>query len=193
MEAIAKIISSILATFYQAFFYAALLSVAVMFVYKLYPNLKTAMIDWLKWFKADAQFRRVFFLVLYTVMILFRTLLNRNMWANPLSNIIGVWGLHNAEGELTTEAVENFLLFMPFTIALLHILNGKKIDVTAGLGQAVWFTFKATLIFTTFIELTQLFLRLGTVQLSDFFYNTLGGVIGCLIYWLYLKIRQRFD
>lgn len=43
-------------------------------------------------------------------MILFRTLLNRNMWANPLSNVMGNWGLHNSKGELSTEPIENLML-----------------------------------------------------------------------------------
>lgn len=32
-------------------------------------------------------------LVFYTVMILFRTLLNRDMWANPVSDLIGLWAV----------------------------------------------------------------------------------------------------
>ena len=33
------------------------------------------------------------------------------------------------------------------------------------------------------IEMLQLLLRLGTFQLSDIFYNTVGGVLGGLIYY----------
>ena len=40
------------------------------------------------------------------------------------------------------------------------------------------------------IEMLQLFLRLGTWQLSDLCFNTLGGVIGGLIYWITAKIRK---
>ena len=47
-------------------------------------------------------------------MILFRTLLKRNMWANPVSNVIGIWRLHNEKGELTAECLENLALFIPF-------------------------------------------------------------------------------
>ena len=39
------------------------------------------------------------------------------------------------------------------------------------------------------IEMLQPFLRLGTWQLSDLAFNTLGGVIGGLIYWVSAKIR----
>ena len=34
-------------------------------------------------------FRKVFVLAFYTAMLLFRTLLNRDIWANPLSDVIG--------------------------------------------------------------------------------------------------------
>ena len=35
--------------------------------------------------------------------------------------------------------------------------------------------------------------RLGTVQLSDIFYNTLGGTIGGLIYYLCTKLQRKKD
>ena len=34
------------------------------------------------------------------------------------------------------------------------------------------------------IELLQLFLRLGTFQISDLFFNTIGGLAGGIIYFL---------
>ena len=40
------------------------------------------------------------------------------------------------------------------------------------------------------IETLQLLLRLGTFQLSDIFYNTVGGVIGGLMYYGIRKVRK---
>ena len=37
-------------------------------------------------------------------------------------------------------------------------------------------------LFSTLIELCQLFLRLGTFQLSDIFQNTLGGLMGAVLF-----------
>ena len=34
-------------------------------------------------------FRKLFCLIFFIVMFLFRTLLNRNMWMNPLSDVMG--------------------------------------------------------------------------------------------------------
>jgi len=34
-------------------------------------------------------------------------------------------------------------------------------------------------------------MRLGTFQLSDIFYNTVGGMIGGLMYYAVMKARKR--
>ena len=44
--------------------------------------------------------------------------------------------------------------------------------------------------FSLTIEFLQLFLRLGTFQLSDLCYNTLGGCLGGIAYWIAWKIRH---
>ena len=190
MQIISKIITNVLTALYQPFWFAVILSVLFMFVYKAYPSIKRAATDWISWFKSDPTFRRTFLQVFYSVMILFRTLLNRNMWANPLSNVIGVWGLYNAKGELTTECVENLALFIPFTILLLWEAK-DRILTKMTIGSVLWNSTKITFLFSFTIEMLQLFLRLGTWQLSDLFYNTLGGVIGGLIYYISYKIKHR--
>ena len=64
------------------------------------------------------------------MMILFRTLLNRKLWLNPLWNVFGSWTLHNERGELTTECIENVLLFLPFAFLLLRtIYDGRMREV----------------------------------------------------------------
>ena len=190
MQIISKIITNVLTALYQPFWFAVILSVLFMFVYKAYPSIKQAAKDWISWFKSDPTFRRTFLLVFYTVMILFRTLLNRNMWSNPVSNVIGVWGLYNAKGELTTECIENLALFIPFTILLLWVVR-ERILKRLTIGAALWNSTKITFLFSFAIEMLQLFLRLGTWQLSDLFYNTLGGAIGGLIYYAGYKVKHR--
>lgn len=190
MQIIAAIITNVLTALYQPFWFAVILSVLFMFVYKAYPSIKQAAKDWFSWFKSDPTFRRTFLLVFYTVMILFRTLLNRSMWANPVSNVIGVWGLYNAKGELTTECIENLSLFIPFTVLLLWGAK-DRILTKMTIGSVLWNSTKITFLFSFTIEMLQLFLRLGTWQLSDLFYNTLGGVIGGLIYYISYKIKHR--
>ena len=41
------------------------------------------------------------------------------------------------------------------------------------------------------IELLQLFLRLGTFQISDLFFNTIGGLAGGIIYFLVNAMAER--
>lgn len=190
MQIISTIITNVLIALYQPFWFAVIFSVLFMFAYKAYPSIKQAAKDWMSWFKSDSTFRRTFFLVFYTVMILFRTLLNRNMWSNPVSNVIGVWGLYNGKGKLTTECIENLALFIPFTVLLLCVAR-ERIFQKMTIGSVLWNSTKITFLFSFAIEMLQLFLRLGTWQLSDLFYNTVGGVIGGFIYYIGYKIKHR--
>lgn len=196
IDILKTIISDILTSLYQPFWFALILSVLFMFCFKNYNSVKQAMLQWFKWFKAESSFRKMFFLVFYTVMILFKTLLNRAMWANPVSNVIGIWGLYKYDTNkkamiLTTEVPENLALFIPFTILLLWTYREKLIGEQVKLGKVLWQSTKIVFLFSFSIEMLQLFLRLGTWQLSDLFYNTLGGFIGGLIYWIGFRIKHK--
>ena len=124
-------------------------------------------------------------------MILFRTLLNRTMCANPVANVVGVWGLHDDNGQLTTEVLENLALFIPFAILLIWSFRDKIVGKTVTLSNVLCQSSKITFLFSLIIEFLQLIFRLGTFQLSDLFYNTLGGLFGGLIYWLCYKVKHK--
>ena len=129
---------------------------------------------WYQKFKESVFFRKVFFLAFVTSMILFRTLLNRNLWMNPLSDIMGGWGIWetvNGEQKLTTECIENVIMMVPFSAVVLWTF-GEKIG--NGWKEILWQSGKIAFIFSISIEMLQLLLRLGTFQLSDIFYNTPG-------------------
>ena len=132
--------------------------------------------------------------ICYTTMILFRTLLNRDMWMNPLSDVFGNWWIwkyvEDGSRQLTTECIENLMLFIPFTI-LLFWTAGKKILKKTTFLNIVWTGLKITFVFSLSIELLQLFLRLGTFQVSDLTYNTLGGGIGGAVYWIGHQLSVR--
>ena len=73
-------------------------------------------------------FRKLFFLAFVTSLILFRTLLNRQLWMNPLSDVMGGWGIWetvNGEQKLTTECIENVIMMVPFSAAVMWTFGEK--------------------------------------------------------------------
>lgn len=78
-------------------------------------------------------------------------------------------GLYNENGDLTTETVENFVLFTPFVFVLLWAYRDKKINRRFRLLDVALKLSKITFLFSLTIEFLQLFLRIGTFQLSDLF------------------------
>jgi glycopeptide antibiotics resistance protein len=192
---IGKILTNILTALYQPFGFSLLLSFFAMFfyLYAYHPTdagkgLKRAIIAWWQEFKKSGRFRKLFALAFVTSMILFRTLLNRNLWMNPLSNVMGGWGIWetvNGEKQLTTECIENVILMMPFTGMVMWTFDVEK--------RVVWKSTKLGLIFSVSIEMLQLLLRLGTFQVSDIVYNTLGGMLGGVVYLGAKKVHERLS
>lgn len=193
-----KILTNILTALYEPFGFSILLSFLAMFFY-LYAyepteagkGWKSAIVTWYKKFKESVFFRKLFALAFVSSLILFRTLLNRNLWMNPLSNVMGGWGIWetvNGERKLTTECIENVIMMVPFSLVVMWTFEKK---VGNGWKKILWQSGKIAFIFSVVIEMLQLLLRLGTFQLSDIFYNTVGGVIGGVCYWGIKKIRKR--
>lgn len=187
-----SIITNVLMALYQPFGFSVIMAVLAMFFYMFVQEqgLRVVLQRWVNEFKTSSRFRKVFILVFYIAMILFRTLLNRDMWRNPISDVLGVWGLYNENGELTTEAIENLALFVPFTVLLLWSFREKFLGQDVQLFRTILQSIKVVFLFSLTIEFLQLFLRLGTFQLSDLFYNTLGGLVGGLIYWIGYRLTQ---
>ena len=94
----------------------------------------------------------------------------------------------NGEQVLTTEGIENVIMMVPFTGVLMWTFEEKTGN---GWRKILGHIGKTALIFSVSIETLQLLLRLGTFQLSDIFYNTVGGVIGGLMYYGIRKARKR--
>ncbi len=90
---------------------------------------------WFSYFKKSSEFRRTFLLIFYSVMILSRTVLYRSIWTNPLSDVMGGWGLYDADGNLTTEAIENLMLFIPFAVLLLWAFRKELLGDKPGLKK----------------------------------------------------------
>ena len=192
-DIIQMIITNVLTALYQPFGFSIILAVLFMFFYLFVVEhgWKSACRKWVKMFKSKSEFRRVFLLAFYTALILFRTLLNRNLWMNPLVNVMGGWSLYNENGQLTTESIENVILFVPFSLFLFwtfgHKLCGNKICFR----KVIWKSCKVVFLSSFGIEISQVIFRLGTFQLADLFYNTLGGIIGGILYYFFYKLIYR--
>lgn len=192
-EIVKKIIENVLMTLYQTFGFSLILAILFMFSY-LYAkehNWKILVKNWVWNLKNNTEFRQVFFFALYTSMLLFKTLLNRTIWINPITNVFGIWGVYNEKGEFTSESIENLMLFVPFTILLLISFKDKILGQAVKFIKVIWQSVKIVFLFSLSIEFLQLFWRLGTFQISDLAYNTLGGLVGGLIYWCGYKLINR--
>ena len=162
MEAIkvlAKILTNILTALYEPFGFSLLLSFFAMFFY-LYAyepsaagkGWKNAIVTWYQKFKESVFFRKLFLLTFVTSMILFRTLLNRNLWLNPLSDVMGGWGIwetKNGEQVLITECIENVIMMVPFSAVVMWTF-GEKIG--NGWKKILWYSGKIAFIFSISIE-----------------------------------------
>ncbi len=198
IDLLGKILTNILTALYEPFGFSLLLSFLAMFFYLYaYESIgagkgwKIAMMTWYQKFKESVFFRKLFLLAFVTSMILFRTLLNRNLWMNPLSDVMGGWGIWETvkgEQKLTTECIENVIMTVPFS-AVVAWTYGERLG--NGWKKILWCSGKIAFIFSVSIEMLQLLLRLGTFQLSDIFYNTVGGVVGGLVYYATMKARKR--
>ena len=189
---------------YQPFWFAVLLTIFILFFYMyayqptdVGKGIKTACLAWVRTFKNSLYFRKLFCLTFFVVMILFRTLLNRNMWMNPLSDVMGGWWIWSTQADgtvtLTTECFENIALMLPFTFLLMWTAKEKLLKAKGRqicFTSILWYSTKAAFLFSLTIEFLQLFLRLGTFQLSDLCYNTLGGAVGGVLYWMGWKVKK---
>lgn len=198
IDLLGKILTNVLTALYEPFGFSLLLSFLAMFFYMYAYEpahagkaWKKAITIWFMTFKSSVFFRKLFFLSFVTSLILFRTLLNRKLWMNPLSNVMGGWGIWetvNGEQKLTTECIENVIMMVPFTSMVIWTFREK---VGNGWKKMLWQSGKMAFIFSVSIEMLQLLLRLGTFQLADIFYNTVGGVIGGVCYLGIMKARKR--
>lgn len=191
-EMLKKVITDILTTLYEPFWFALLsallLTIAYMYCYEpegAGKGFKPMMLAWLGKFKKDEHFRELFFWLFLTVIILFRTLLNRKLWANPLSNVMEGWQFIDDKGNVVVDSIENIIMLIPWTWLLIAVRNKKN-----AVRRPVMYAVKSGFLFSISIEMLQLILRLGTFQLSDICYNTLGGMIGGVMFWITMRIKN---
>lgn len=192
MKYLVNVIVDVLSVIYQTAGASCLLAVLIMCVYMLgrKQGAEPVARAWVYQFRQSSWFRRHFFLTFYTCMMLFRTILCRSVWGNPLENVLGIWGLHH-DGKIYTENFENLILFMPFIMLLFWAREEKDHTKDKKVQEVLLNSFEISFCFSLAIETCQLFLKIGTFQLTDLCFNTLGGMIGGVIYWGFEGTRNR--
>ena len=78
-------------------------------------------------------------------------------------------------------------MMVPFSLVVMWTFEEK---MEKGWKKILRYSGKIAFIFSASIEMLQLLQRIGTFQLSDIFYNTVGGVVGGLMYYVVMKARK---
>lgn len=127
-------------------------------------------------FLKDFSYKWKILFFTYSYFILDKSLINRNI--GNINNFEYAfkngWLFLVKDTWNKVQAIENIIFFIPFSCFLLlgfYNLQEKKLEI---FKDIILISFR----FSLFIELLQLIFTLGTFQLSDIVYNTLGGVIG---------------
>lgn len=152
--------------------------------------------QWMTEFRKNSVFRCRFFLMVSVFGIMGITLLARRIWYTPWSNVIGNFALIRPDGKLDEDICNNILLFIPFG-GFLFASRIKRIDnfIHKGqrlcLGQVLLCAAFISFGFSLAIEICQSVFWLGTFQLADIFYNTIGALMGGLLYFIGKVLRRR--
>lgn len=103
--------------------------------------------------------------------------------------ITGMWQVSGRSDITDFEEVVRLdvIMMVPFSAVVMWTFHGKAGN---GWNNILWLSGKIAFGFSLMIEMLQLLLRLGTFQLSDIFYNTVGGVLGGMCYWGIIKIKK---
>ena len=196
---IVTFIQNLFKTIYQVTFLALicafLLSSLTLFIRR--NNWKAFLKKWWHTFRRNRQFCYRFFFFFSAFGILGITLLARRIWYTPWENVIGNFQLLSSDGRINEDSLNNILLFIPFSILLLASSFGIIGRYTHKKGRL---SYSRTLLcamlisflFSFPIECTQSIFWLGTFQLADLFFNTLGGLIGGVCYCVGKRIKERF-
>ena len=176
------IIKDIITTSYRyfgcAFVFSILCSIVVQYCEKV--GFKILIKEWLFAIRNCSQFRKRIFFFFYTMIVLLTTVMNRDIFINPLQSVMGDWYFEK-NGSIKIDNIENILLFIPWSILfMMNFLN--VLLIKKNLFICFFETLGICFVFSTLIEVTQLIFHIGTFQLIDIFCNTTGGFIGELIF-----------
>lgn len=111
-------------------------------------------------------------LLAYITMMLNLTILSREPHIAYRLNFQPFWYLESSSKTALYYAILNYIFFVPLGF-MLEALQKKR---------RIWMTVLICFLFSVFIEAVQLFLKLGLAEFDDIFENTIGALLGALIY-----------
>lgn len=192
MEVVSSIIKTVLKSYYEYFFVSVVMTIlaADVFMHIRNNGFKTELKELKNTLKNDVQFRRLIYFVGYTIILLFCTLFCREFRGNPLLNVAGVWSFHDDKGMVSTDQIQNLVLFMPYIYLLYNAAWEKIFKTNTKFYMVIFKSFAIGAASSLFIELSQLLFRLGTFQLSDLTFNTLGAIIGGIVYYIVVSVKK---
>lgn len=129
----------------------------------------------------DKRHVRLILLAGYCYLLLDRTIFSREMEWGGLKYVMNDWWFYYSKGELNCNWLLNLILFIPYGYLLVLAVPGlfDRQDIRAVSRVSL----KYALVTSLVIEVTQLVFQVGTFQLADLWYNSLGGLLGGLLYW----------
>ena len=186
VENIKILIQDIFISFFQVIWFSSIIAALSLYIHEKNPSksLKKLIVEFLQMFKNNKKLKNKYFIFLYFAFVAFMTLFNRKPYLNPLNNIFGGWNLFSSNGQFNADAIENVILFIPMGSILTFYASSMSIKKWSYvLGRCIMISLG--------IETIQLFLFLGTFQFADVFYNTLGGIIGEIIYLCFVAVKNK--
>lgn len=191
-EALLKSFKDIFSTLGKYIVPSVIFAVLIMFVIIQISksDLKTIAKEWIDNFKKNKFFRwqTAFFVYLY--LLISRTIFSRTVSKrSPFRDIMGGWLIYGNNGKYDYQAIENLLLFVPYTFLLYAAFMDREHKYTN--GEIVKKGALISVVSTSFIEIVQVVFRIGTFQFADLFYNTLGGICGTILFAIVLRISHR--
>ena len=187
VENIKILIQDIFISFFQVIWFSSIIAALSLYIYEKNPSksLKKLIVEFLQMFKNNKKLKNKYFIFLYFAFVAFMTLFNRKPYLNPLNNIFGGWNLFSSNGQFNADAVENVVLFIPMGSILTFYASSMNIKKWS-------YILSRCIMISLGIETIQLFLFLGTFQFADVFYNTLGGIIGEIIYLCFIAVQTHW-
>lgn len=139
---------------------------------------------------SDNAFVALPLLAFYLGFTLTITIIERIPSAEAKYQLVVFWSykaIQAGRNELIAEVFWNYILFIPIGILLAMLLPSKR----------SWLAIILGMLLSSGIELTQLYLHRGLFEFDDIIHNTLGTIIGVILFVIVRKIvfliKSRFE